>query len=307
MTDAERQTPIMQSMGDKVGLRESGTVGYPIIGRSGLGNELFPWARCVVWCTEHDVPMLKPQFRQLHIGPYLRRERDKRQYHKLFRNPGYVSGLARFAKIRFGRKVMEGSEDDLAGATVCFEGMTGLFEPILGHSALVLDELRKMTKPELLPHPPYPEFISVHIRRGDFQPAPSEEALRSGSWNYQLPIEWFIYAIQEARRHLGGTVPVVVFSDGTDEQIAAVLSLPHTERARGTSAITDMLGLGQGRMLIASGSTFSMWGSYLGQVPTVWFPGQRRHRVLTGAPVEQEIELDYDQSLPPGFFGRKEA
>lgn len=297
----------MKAMGATSGLAESGTVGYPVIGRSGLGNELFPWARCTVWCEANGVPMLKPQFRQLHIGPYLRRERDKRQYHLLFRNPGYVAGLKRFAKVRFGRKVSEGSEEDLRGATVWFTGMEGLFAPILGESDRVLTALRRMTRPELLPAATSRDFIAVHIRRGDFQPAPSEEALRSGSWNYQLPIEWFLHGIAEARKVLGATMPVVVFSDGTDEQVADVLKLPGVTRASGKSAITDMLGLGQGRMLIASGSTFSMWGSYLGQVPTVWFPGQRRHRVLTGAPMEQEVELDYGQCLPTGFFGRREA
>ncbi len=284
-------------------LAATGTVGYPVIGRSGLGNALLPWARCTVWCHDTGVPMLRPQFRQVHIGPYLRRERDKRQYHRLFHNPGYVSGLRRFLKIRLGRKVLERDATERRGATVWFSGLEGLFRPLAGRSDLVLSELRRMTRPEYLPDPPITDHIAVHIRRGDFAPAPSDAVLRSGGWNYQLPIEWFTYSIVEARRLLGKDMPVVVYSDGSDDQLREVLGLPQVRRASGKNAITDMLGLGQAKIIVASGSTFSMWGSYLGQVPTIWFPGQHRHTVLSSANAASECELDFGQRLPAGFLG----
>jgi hypothetical protein len=282
-------------------LAATGTVGYPVIGRSGLGNALFPWARCVVWCHDHRVPMLRPQFRQIHIGPYLRRERDKRQYHRLFRNPGYVSGWRRLLKIQLARRVPEGSTD-VQSATVWFEGMEGLFQPIFGRSELVRSALRRMTRPELLPDAPSSDYMAVHIRRGDFTPAPNETVLRSGAWNYQLPIEWFRHCILEARRSVQTNMAVVVFSDGTDDQIREVLQLPNVTRSSAKSAITDLLGISQAKILVASGSTFSMWGAYLGQVPTIWFPGQRRHRVLSSANELSEYELDFGQRLPDAFL-----
>ncbi len=58
-------------------LAAAGTVGYPVIGRSGLGNALLPWARCTVWCHDTGVPMLRPQFRQVHIEPGERRRIDR--------------------------------------------------------------------------------------------------------------------------------------------------------------------------------------------------------------------------------------
>ena len=63
------------------------------------------------------------------------------------------------------------------------------------------------------------------------------------------------------------------------------------------SGLGDMLGLSRSNLLIASGSTFSMWGSYLGQVPTIWHPGKRLQHVLLEHP-EREIEWASGDPLP---------
>jgi hypothetical protein len=57
------------------------------------------------------------------------------------------------------------------------------------------------------------------------------------------------------------------------------------------------LGLSRSRLLIASGSTFSMWGSYLGQVPAIWHPGKLLQHVLIDHP-EREIEWAPGQPMP---------
>ena len=51
------------------------------------------------------------------------------------------------------------------------------------------------------------------------------------------------------------------------------------------------------RLLIASGSTFSMWGSYLGQVPSIWHPGKLLQRVLLDQP-DKEFEWAPGVALP---------
>ena len=50
-------------------------------------------------------------------------------------------------------------------------------------------------------------------------------------------------------------------------------------------------------LLIASGSTFSMWGSYLGQVSTIWHPGKLLQHLLIEHP-EREIEWAPGDALP---------
>jgi hypothetical protein len=88
-----------------------------------------------------------------------------------------------------------------------------------------------------------------------------------------------------------------VFSDGTDEELAALLALPAVQRRDYGSGLGDMLGLSRSKLLIASGSTFSMWGSYLGQVPTIWHPRKLLQHVLLEHP-DREIEWAHGNALP---------
>ena len=95
----------------------------------------------------------------------------------------------------------------------------------------------------------------------------------------------------------GRDVPAQVFSDGSDEELAGLLALPAVRRMDYGSGLGDMLGLSRSRLLIASGSTFSMWGSYLGQVPAIWHPRKLLQHVLIEHP-EREIEWAPGGPLP---------
>jgi hypothetical protein len=55
------------------------------------------------------------------------------------------------------------------------------------------------------------------------------------------------------------------------------------------SAIADLWALSNANVLVASGSTFSMWASYLGRMPVIWHPGQLSCPLYGGAVFEQEI------------------
>src|SRR6476620_11629916 len=57
---------------------------HAILPKAGLGNRLFPWARCRVFSLKNNVPMLRPTWAQLRIGPLLRGESDLRHYSDLF-------------------------------------------------------------------------------------------------------------------------------------------------------------------------------------------------------------------------------
>ena len=94
-----------------------------------------------------------------------------------------------------------------------------------------------------------------------------------------LPIEWYIQVLEAVRRHTGHAHRARVFSDGTEAELAPLLSLPGVQRVEYGSSIADMLALSRARLLIASGSTFSMWASFLHQAPTVWYPGKWQQRL----------------------------
>jgi hypothetical protein len=64
-------------------------------------------------------------------------------------------------------------------------------------------------------------------------------------------------------------------------------------RAPFQQSVTDLLDMGQGVALIASGSGFSLWGAFLGSVPRIAHPGQSI----------VPIDLDKERDIESGFGG----
>jgi hypothetical protein len=159
---------------------------------------------------------------------------------------------------------------------VRFEGLGEFFEPVLGRGNEVAEELRRITRPRYLPPTHERAFIAVHVRLGDFDE----------SW--RQPIDWYARAVEALRDGLGADLPARLYSDGTDAELAPITSLPRVELVRGASAITDMLDLAEAAAIVASSSTFSMWGSFLGTVPTIWYPDRLWQRCLADPALEVE-------------------
>jgi hypothetical protein len=273
------------------------------IGGNGLGNLMFTWARCLAACQRQGWRMIWPTWQSFkpknwRVNPY-----DHRTYFDLFKpNAKYVTGwrkpwcLARYRWIGESRALEHGAPP---GTVVEFRGMEGMFAPFREDHRLVSDELLKIARPQHLRafSDPDPAPIGIHVRRGDFVQQGSYEEMINRN-NSVLPLEWYIAALQAVRSATGRTTRAYVFSDGGAEELARLLDLPAVERADFGSGLGDMLGLSRSRLLIASGSTFSMWGSYLGQVPAIWHPGKLLQRVLLEHP-EREIEWAEGGALPP--------
>ena len=130
---------------------------------------------------------------------------------------------------------------------------------------------------------------------GDFTCPENEEVLRNGAWNYRLPIKWYISLIEKIQKE--NNLPIYIFSDAEDFELKEILAYDNCNRAYFGSAISDMLALSTCKVLISSASTFSMWASFLGQMPTIWFPGQMRQTLLLENS-KFEGEIDYDDDLP---------
>jgi glycosyl transferase family 11 len=116
--------------------------------------------------------------------------------------------------------------------------------------------------------------VGIHVRRGDFVEARSEDDfIRRGG--IRTPLDWFVQSIVAIRRMRGYAVPALVVSDAPDEALACLLQEEAVTRVDTGSAIGDLLVLSRAQLLIASGgSSFSAWAAFLGQMPTVSYPGQ---------------------------------
>jgi len=238
-----------------------------ILPNAGLGNKLFPWARCRVFSLEHGVDMLNPRWTQLRLGPLLRRDRDTRVYHNLFKAapPGYVSG-ARALRLRLAR----------SNQVVEFIGAEDHFRSLTGRHAVLLDELRALTRDCWLQRADRVATVTIgmHVRRGDFAEAsgPQDFVLRGA---IRTPLEWFVECLALVREMCGFAVPALVVSDAPDSALRRLLQEEAVTRIDTGSAIGDLLVLSKAKLLIASGgSSFSAWAAFLGQMPTLAFPGQ---------------------------------
>ena len=272
------------------------------IGGNGLGNLMFTWARCLAAARHHGWRVVWPTWgsfkpKNWRVNPY-----DHRTYFDLFRPHGqYVTGwrkpwlLARYRWIPEAQALEAGAPP---GSVVEFRGMDGMFAPFLDDHRLVYDELLKIARPQHLRalSDPDPAPVGIHVRRGDFVQQGSYEAMIS-QHNSLLPLDWYVGALRAVRAAAGRDIRAYVFSDGSSDELAPLLDLPAVERADYGSGLGDMLGLARSRLLIASGSTFSMWGSYLGQVPAIWHPGKLLMHLLLEHP-EREIEWSEGDPLP---------
>jgi len=91
----------------------------------------------------------------------------------------------------------------------------------------------------------------------------------------RTPISWFIESLEYIRRIAGFPLKAYIVSNGKQEEFKELLSLKNVFFLNNRSAIVDLLILSKAKILIGSGgSSFSAWAAFLGQMPTITYPGQ---------------------------------
>tara|TARA_B110000483_G_scaffold27722_1_gene33533 strand:- start:3559 stop:4407 length:849 start_codon:yes stop_codon:yes gene_type:complete len=259
------------------------------LGGDGLGNIMFPWARSLVYTKKHNLKKIQTTWKNLKFGTFIRKERDKRMYMNIFLETDGISGFKKFFLLNFSNNIK------------VFSGMNDLFDPFKREQIFVKSELLKIINPYHISRAK--EFdsnsIAIHIRMGDFINPINEKVLRNGSWSYRLPIKWYISIIEKIQKE--SNLPIYIFSDAEDCELNEILAYDNCKRAYFGSAISDMLALSTCKVLVSSASTFSMWASFLGQVPTIWFPGQMRQKLLLENS-KFEGEVDYNDNLPSSII-----
>ena len=289
---------------------------YPAVGRSGLGNCLLPWARAIVFAHKHGLPILAPSWSRIRLGPYIRQEYDKRRYGNFFTNDSYVHGLKRASVLVRSHPISE--LDAIRGiqavrarkgsaTIVVFEGLGEYFTPLLPHYALICQKLWAITRPvfQNLSLDPTGRFFAAHVRRGDVV-RPNHPESKVAQHIQCTPLVWFaktIAKIRELKQY--NDIPFLIFTDGSPSQVALLLEQKNVMLAPNGVAIVDLFRLSRASLLLASGySTFSMWASFLGGMPTIYAPGKIQQPVQTGRNNESaiEIELAESESIPTNVF-----
>lgn len=233
----------------------------------GLGNLLCSWGDALLYASAHGLRVIWPTW------PQVSREavQSGRTYVRLFQNDGtYIHGrersqLIRQAQTALGRGVVAvGPKLPYDVDWVHGRGVAeshALIKPAL--SAILAPHVRRRAD-EVTPDEP---FVAVHVRRGDFS-NPVHHFTDGGGQriNQPIPIEWYVEAVEQARQ-VTGHRRVVCISDGTDDELAFLTRLDGVAVQR-ESALVDLVSMSRASAFVASGSTFSQWISYLGQMPT---------------------------------------
>lgn len=246
---------------------------YADVGRTGLCNMLFPWARAVLYAKKMNCRVIAPRWTKImRIGPWLRGERDKRYYNGLFTNEGYVKGVGRaYAFIRMlGQKYYESSPAicDLKKGIVIFRGLGNYFMDFADEAAFLREELLKIVSKRIaakldeLPR----KFIGVHVRCGDFV-----------STGQSMPSEYYLKGIEIAKSIVGAQHPVLVFSDAKGSELSFLSDCAGVRLMPAAPAIHDVLALSRASVLVGTNhSSFSEWAVFLGGMKSVWSKDGRR-------------------------------
>ena len=220
---------------------------------NGLANCMCVYARGVKRARETNAAIIAPTWFNMSIGPYLRNQSDKRHYSGLFISKNEVSGINKIFHLLFHKNKIE---------TV--EGLSPYFADLLDDSQYIAQYIENHINPSLLSRVNDYDFINcvaVHVRLGDY-----EESRR-------VPISWYKKKVEELKAS-HPEYRFCLFSDGKDDELLELTSIPAVKRVFFGNAIADIFAISKCCYLIGSDSTFSGCGAFLGQVPCVFY---RKH------------------------------
>jgi hypothetical protein len=270
--------------------------GYPVLPKAGLGNMLIPWADCFIWCKDMGIEQVAPFWHKIRIGPYIRREKDKRQYQRLFIDTNVTQGIKRLFLLLISEKISaeeyrlsNSYKTSFPTTLVCFSEMNQ-FNRLIGRNKEVSNELYRITRPEYWPVGLPQSYIGVHIRMGDF---PIKSEIEKQHY-FRIPLQWYLGVISELRNALGADFPIVIFSDGTDKEIKDVLELDNVIRSPFSESISDLLAIAKSTVIVTSRSSYSLFGAYLGQVPSIWYKGKNEIYNHSYMPAEHNASLEIE-------------
>lgn len=240
--------------------------GYFRLSGPGLANCMFVAARAYINAKLKNTEMISPTWRKFSIGPLLRGENDKRVYSNLFSEKG-ITGLRKLLILKLQKHRLN-----------TFSGCGDYFLDLEPHYNLVLEYFNDIIRPDTIEQVPcenLKESIAVHVRLGDYV----------NSW--RISLDWYKGIIKNILE-INPNQKFVIFSDGTDEELKTLLELPNTEKVFYGNAFADIWAISKCKMVIASMSTFSAWGAFLGRIP-ILFNKRNFPSVFSGNMLEEVI------------------
>jgi len=249
---------------------------------AGLGNNMFVWARALIYSKQKNCALQTYGFNRIHIGPFWRNEKVKRFYLGQFKFNLNLAELFGFS-VKYFFLFKYYHEPSFATIDASKEGLfvfskippwSDFFKIIRDHRDLIKKEFPKLlteriyNKIKAIPAP----VIACHIRCGDFRILQKNEDFKNVG-GVRTPLDYFINTIHTLRSIAGKTLPVTVFSDGYEDEFNEVLALEEVSRFSPQEDVVDLLVMSKAEYIITSaGSTFSEWAGFLSNAVLILHP-----------------------------------
>lgn len=254
-------------------------LGFIRLGGPGLANCMFMAAQAWIAAGCDETRYITPTWLKFSIGPYIRRERDKRNYANLFKSRG-ISGIKKaltILNIKLG-----------GGKCLYFNTLGNYFSNINQYQPQVKKYFESIINPEIITSvdgSDLRECVAVHVRLGDYVPS------------LRIPISWYVGILRNITK-INPKQRIILFSDGSDAELADLLVMPGVERRFYGNAIADIWAISKCKLLIGSDSTFSAWGAFLGNVPIIF---SKRHFPTVYDGRQLEVVLGESMEIPSSF------
>lgn len=285
--------------------------------KAGLGNQLFPLLKALVFAEINNLPVKIVGYHQFKIGPYLRREKSKRKYSGYFTfqrsflaeqlDAFYIKRKEKIYRIvnEPVLKMIEESErkkciylfDQIPHWANYFDGLREHRDQVIHLFWNVLNKQVKQNLDQLAA-----PGIGVHIRMGDFRKLKQgEDFSKVGA--VRTPEDYFIDIIKQLRAMHGNGLPVSVFTDGYEHELKELLRLENITLIQGNSDIVDMLLLSRSKVVVTSaGSTFSYWSGFLSNAPIIMHPDHIHKPIRSVKDLHKLYEGPIHNEILPGII-----
>lgn len=270
----------------------SGDCAVAVLPNAGLGNKLLVWGRAQVFGLLNEMPALTIGWSRAKIGPILRAERSYRLYGHCMRGNSIAAALRLAGGALLHRTVLEPPVGPIRrsppgreqGQVYVFRNLPSwkdYFGDIREYRPYIREQFFATVRDRYACGASEHDrpIIAVHVRCGDFRPLRSGENFAECG-GVRTPAEYFTTTIEHIRKIHGADLPVTVFSDGEDEDIAFLLAMRNVRRSAAHSDIQDLIGMSSARIILPSaGSTFGEWAAYLSDAVVLRHPDHIHARI----------------------------
>ena len=228
-------------------------LGFIRAGGAGLANCMIISGRAYAIAKKEGSDFINPTWGKISIGPYIRKEIDKRHYFGLFK-PFGISGIKKmyylFLFLLKNKNIIK--IDDLGNY---FRELRESYSTVKEYFDKIINKKRLRGLAGL----DFTDVIGVHVRLGDYK-----------NTKLETNISYYKNLILKIEEMYQDKYQFYVFSDAQDEEIKELLSIKNVKKVFFGNALADLIALSKTRLIIGSDSTFSGLASFLNQTPIIF-------------------------------------